>query len=297
MTEPPAGRTVLVTGASSGIGRASCHRLAAQGARLVLASRSEEALELTRQECAARGAQDVLVAPTDVGDADAVDSLFRRAEERFGRVEAVVHAAGVVAYGRFEDIPADVFDRVVTTNLTGTANVGRAALRSFGEEGGSLVVLGSVLGKMATPYMSPYASSKWAVAGLVRILQIEARTRKNVHVSLVSPGSVNTPIYDQAGTYTGHRGHPPLPVTSPERVARAVVSALDKPGRDIAVGPANLLMSTGFRLLPGVFDALVGPLMRTLGQGSASAEPGPGNAFEAHPELEAVRGRWPHLWG
>jgi NAD(P)-dependent dehydrogenase (short-subunit alcohol dehydrogenase family) len=291
------GRTVLVTGASSGIGRATCHRLAAQQARLVLASRSQEALERTRQECAGRGARDVLVVPTDVGDADAVDELFRRAGERFGRVDAVVHAAGVVAYGRFEDVPAEVFDRVVTTNLIGTANVARTALRSFGERGGSLVMLGSVLGKMATPYMSPYASSKWAVQGLVRTLQIEARARKNVEVSLVSPGSVNTPIYDQAATYTGHGGHPPLPIVSPERVARAVVDALDKPGRDISAGPANLLMSTGFRLLPGVFDVLVGPLMRTLGQGRSSVGPNRGNVFEPQPDLEAVRGRWPHLWG
>jgi short-subunit dehydrogenase len=297
VTEAGPGRTVLVTGASSGIGRAACHRLAAQGSRLVLASRSEEALDRTRQECAGRGARDVLAVPTDVGDGDAVEKLFRRSEERLGRVDAVVHAAGVVAYGRFEDIPADVFDQVVTTNLIGTANIARAALRHFGEHEGSLVMLGSVLGKMATPYMSPYASSKWAVQGLARTLQIEARARKNVKVTLVSPGSVNTPIYDQAATFTGRGGHPPLPVISAEKVARAVVDALDEPRREIAVGPANLLMSTGFRLLPGVFDLLVGPLMRTLGQGRSSVDPTPGNVFEPQPGLEAVRGRWPHLWG
>jgi len=295
---PGAGsRTVLVTGASSGIGRATAHRLAAQGARLVLAARSEESLERTRQECLARGAEEVLVVATDVGDRDAVADLFARAEDGFGRVDAVVHSAGVVTYGRFEDVPPEVFDRVVATNLVGTANVARAALRAFGAGGGSLVVLGSVLGKMATPYMSPYASSKWAVQGLVRTLQIEARARRNVHVSLVSPGSVNTPIYDQAGSYTGRPGHPPLPVISADRVARAVVSALDKPGRDIAAGPANLVMVAGFRLLPGLFDLLVGPMMRVLGQGRGSVGPNPGNVLEPQPEKEAVRGRWPHLWG
>lgn len=305
MTSRPAGpgrqggpRVVLVVGASSGIGRATAHQLAEEGARLVLASRSAESLEQVRQECVARGAAEVVVVPTDIGDRAAVDALFDTAVERLGRVDGVVHAAAVLAYGTFEAVPPEVFDRILTTNVTGTGNVARRALLRFGEQdGGSLVVVGSVLGKIATPYMSSYCTSKWAIHGLVRTLQIEARAKPGVHVSLVSPGGVDTPIYDLAGTYTGHPGSPPPPVVSPERVARAVVAALDTPGRDIAVGPANRLMVAGFRLAPGVFDVLVGPMMRLLGQGRDRAEPGPGNVFEPVPDTEAVHGRWPHVWG
>ncbi|HYO40261.1 MAG TPA: SDR family NAD(P)-dependent oxidoreductase [Nocardioidaceae bacterium] len=297
--EPPTQpRTVLVVGASSGIGRAAAHQLAEQGARLVLAARAPESLEQARQECVGRGAEDVLVVPTDIGDRDAVDALFRAAVERFGRVDGVVHAAAVLAYGVFEEVPADVFDRILTTNVTGTANIARSALLLFGEQdGGSLVVVGSVLGKIATPLMASYCTSKWAIHGLVRTLQIEARGKPGVHVSLVSPGGVDTPIYDLAGSYTGRPGNPPPPVVSPEKVARAVVAALDKPGRDIAVGPANLLMVAGFRLVPGVFDVLVGPMMRLLGQGRGHLEDNPGNVFEPRAGTEAVHGRWPHFWG
>jgi short-subunit dehydrogenase len=291
-------RTVLIVGASSGIGRATAHQLADEGARLVLAARSEEALEATRQECVARGATDVLVVPTDVGDREQVTRLFDEAVVRFDRVDAVVHGAAVLAYGRFEDVPADVFDAIVHTNLVGTANVARSALLMFEEQrGGSLVVVGSVLAKMVTPYLSTYATGKWGVQGLVRTLQIEARGKPGVHVTLVSPGGVNTPIYDQAGSYTGRPGHPPPPVTSPEKVARVVVSALDKPGRDIAAGSLNWVMVAGFRLLPGVFDLLVGPMMRLLGQGRDSVGANPGNVFEPRADREAVHGRWPHLWG
>ena len=145
--------------------------------------------------------------------------------------------------------------------------------------------------------MSSYVLSKWAVHGLVRTLQIEARETPDVHVSLISPGGVNTPIYSQAGSYTGHPGHPPPPVTSPERVAREVVRALDRPQRDRDVGIANGAMVAGFRILPAVFDAAVAPLMRLLGQGRDAVEPHPGNVFEPVPEREAVRGRWPRIWG
>lgn len=294
----PGPRGVLILGASSGIGRATAHQLAAQGARLVLASRSGESLERTRQECVGRGANDVLVVPTDVGDRDAVDALFEAAAEHLGRIDAVVHAATVLAYGVFEDVPPDVFDKCLTTNVVGTTNVARGALQRFSEQdGGSLVVVGSVLAKIVTPYMSSYCMSKWAIQGLVRALQIEARAKPGVHVSLVSPGGVDTPIYDQAGSYTGRPGSPPPPVVSPERVARAVVGALDKPGRDIGVGPANWAMVAAFRTVPGVYDVLVGPMMRLLGQGSAGVEPHPGNVFEPVPGREAVHGRWPHIWG
>ena len=164
----------------------------------------------------------------------------RRAVAAYGRIDGVVHSAAVVAYGKFTEIPAEVFDHSLQTNVTGAANVAQERAPPLRRgPGGSLVVVGSVLGKIATPYMSPYTTSKWAIHGLVRTLQIEARETPGVHVSLISPGGVNTPVYDQAGSYTGHPGHPPPPVASPERVARDVVQALDEPQRDRDVGLAN----------------------------------------------------------
>jgi short-subunit dehydrogenase len=291
-------RRVMVVGASSGIGRATALRLAAQGARLVLASRSREVLEQVGRECTARGAQGVLVVPADIGDRADVEILFAEATERFGGLDAVVNSAAVVAYGRFHDVPPDVYDQVVRTNLIGTANVARCALQLFEpSRAGSLVIVGSVLAKIATPTMSSYVSSKAGVYGLARTLQVEARRIPGVNVSLVSPGSVDTPIYDQAATYTGRGGHPPPPVTSPDKVAEHVVRAIDHPQRDDNVGLGNAVMIAGFRLLPGVFDLLVGGLMSALGQGRTKIEEGPGNVFQPRPEREALRGRWPNLWG
>lgn len=292
------GRRVLVTGASSGVGRATARRLAQQGARLVISSRSESVLDEVAKECLDRGAQDVLVCPADVGDRAAVERVFATAEERYGGLDAVVHSAAVVAYGRFEDVPAEVFEKAVQTNLVGTANVARCALAAFDRSGaGSLVLVASVLAKIVTPLMSTYCATKAGAYGLARALQIEARSTPGVHVSVISPGSVNTPIYDQAASYSGRGGNPPPPIVSADKVAERCVEAIDRPVRDRNVGVLNSVMVAGYRVLPPVFDFLVSPLLSTLGLGRSKVPPHPGNVLEPTPEGEAVEGRWPHFWG
>jgi short-subunit dehydrogenase len=287
---------VLVTGASSGIGRATARLLAREGTDLVLASRSAPALAATQAECEALGAS-VLVSPTDVTEAAEVGALLDQAVARFGRVDAVVHAAAVLAYGRFEDVPADVFDRVQVTNIIGTANVARGAMQTFRKQrGGTLVVVGSVTGKIAAPFLSSYTTSKWAVHGLVRVLQVEARRTPGVSVTLVSPGGVDTPIYLAAGNYAGRVGRPPPPVDSPEKVARAIVRALDRPRREVSVGLANAVMVTGFRLLPGLYDAMVTPLMERAALSREPVAPHSGNVFRPPEHGEAVHGRWGRHW-
>lgn len=290
------GKTVLVTGASSGIGRATALQLARQGAHVVLVSRSREALDDVRRECEATGAR-ALVSVADVGDAESVEATFRAATARLGRIHGVVHSAAVLSYGRFEDVPREVFDASIATTLTGTANVARSALAAFrASGGGSLVVLGSLLGKISTPYMSSYVTAKWGVHGLVRTLQIEARSTPGTHVSLVWPGGVDTPVYLQAGTYLRRHGRPPPPVDSPEKVARVVVRALGRPRRESPVGMANHVTVTGFRVFPGVFDRIVTPLMRAGGLSRGEVENTPGNVLSPQPAGDAVHGRWGRHW-
>jgi NAD(P)-dependent dehydrogenase (short-subunit alcohol dehydrogenase family) len=294
-TAIPNDRVVVITGASSGVGRAAARAFAAQGARLVLAARSPVSLEATRAECLAEGGQ-AFVVPTDVLDGRAVDSIFEAAVERYGRVDAVVQSAAVVSYGRFDEVPADVFDHVMATNLTGTANVSRAALRLFRSQGGgSLVLVGSLLGKIAVPFMGSYVTSKWAVHGLARVLQLEARETPGIHISMVWPGSVNTPAYTQAANYTGWEGRPPPPVDPPEKMARAIVRAVDHPRRELSMGPANHFAVFGFRALPALYDVLVTPLMRVGGLSQRRLEPHTGNVFEPRPGGDAPRGPWGRL--
>jgi NAD(P)-dependent dehydrogenase (short-subunit alcohol dehydrogenase family) len=213
-----AGTVVVVTGASSGIGRATAEALAEQRARLVLSSRSARSLERAAARCRASGAE-VLTVVADVVDEDDVERLRAAATERFGRIDGWVHTAAVVAYGRFEDVPSATFRRVLDTNVHGSVHVARAALRQFGTQGeGTLVLTGSLLGEIATPYMSSYVVSKWAVRGLARVLAIEARATPGIRVCVVSPGAVNTPIYVQAANYAGRVGRPPPPADASGRL-------------------------------------------------------------------------------
>jgi short-subunit dehydrogenase len=209
-----------------------------------------------------------------------VERVFDETVERFDRVDVAVHAAAVAAYGRFPDIPPDVFERVHRTNIVGTVNVARAALRKFDVQGqGHLVLLGSLLGDIVTPFMSPYVTSKWAVHGLARILQIETAGAPHIHVGLVSPGAVDTGIYAKSASYLDRLAKPPPPVVQPERVADAVMKMLARPRRKAIVGPLAHVSVPAFRTVAPLFDRVVTPLLLRLSFEPSRVTAHPGNVF------------------
>jgi NAD(P)-dependent dehydrogenase (short-subunit alcohol dehydrogenase family) len=213
--------------------------------------------------------------------------------ERFGRLDAVVHAAQVMAYGTIEELPQRVFGAVVETAVHGTAVVARAVLPVFRSQGtGHLVVVNSLLGSVTTPYIGAYTAAKWGQLGLVRVLQQETRDAPGIKISAVQPGGVDTPIYYQAASYVGSTGRPPPPVYTPQRVARTILATLDRPRRIVQAGFLNPVIKAGFTLFPGVYDMLVGPLMRQLGIANDEVPPTEGNVFGSRPGQNAVKGRW-----
>jgi NAD(P)-dependent dehydrogenase (short-subunit alcohol dehydrogenase family) len=284
---------VLITGGSSGIGRATALGLAERGARIVLVARGREPLEEAAAQARAAGAAEVLVRPADVTDEEAFRAAVDAAVDRFGRLDGVIHAAQVMAYGTVEELPKDVFEKVVDTSLHGTATVARVVLPVFRRQGaGHLVVVNSLLGSVATPLMGSYVAAKWGQLGLVRVLQQEVRNAPGVEVSAVQPGGVDTPIYFQAASWTGSTGRPPPPVYTPHRVARKVLATLDRPRRVVQAGFLNPVITAGFRLFPGVYDLLVGPLLQRVGIANDDVPPTDGNVFESRPEGNATEGRW-----
>lgn len=276
----PRGAVVLVTGATSGIGLAVAHRLATRGTHLVLAARDRAALDAVAADCLSVGAASAVTVPTDVGDDDAVARLVERATSVDGRLHAVVSCAGVASYGRLEEQPAEVARAVLRTNLLGSLSLAHHVLPVLRRQGGGrLLLVGSVLGHVATPTMTPYVVSKWGLRGLARQLQIENRDLPQLHVDYVAPGGVDTPIYGNAAT-TGTRGRPPFPVASADHTAAQIVAVLDGRRRAEQLSLANHVLRFGFTVLPRVYDAIVTPAFRAVATERRPAAPTTGNALE-----------------
>ena len=287
---PPPGDVVIITGASSGIGKETALGYARRHARLALAARSEETLRRVAQECRTAGADDVFIHVTDIADAVQVDALFDAAVSRFGRIDIAAQCAAITAFGRFEDIPANVFEGIVRTNLLGSANVARSALIHFQEHGaGHLVLIGSLLGTVATPYQSAYVATKFALRGLVRALRQENSHLPGIKVHGVYPGPVDTPVYGTASNYFGRTPRVPPSAVSPSTVVTAIIRATNRRrSTERQVGWLNRPAILSYTLLPAVFDAIVAPLLKKVAFTSESTEPSNGNVFGRSPTEYAV---------
>lgn len=285
-------RVVLVTGASSGIGEAAARLAARRGDHVVLLARGHRALERVARDCERLGAASTLVQPTDMGVDAEVAAAVSATLARHGRIDTVVGSAGVVAYGRVEEVPVEVFDQVVATNLLGSVNLARHVIPVLRDQGsGTLVLVGSLIGHIAVPDMAPYVLSKWGVRVLARQLRVDNRDRPGVRIGYVAPGGVDTPIYRQAATYGGAVGRPPFPVTTPERVAARVMAVADGRRGSGQVGLANEVIRFGFTALPWAYDRLVGPLFAVAAQDqTAPPVSGPGNVLASREEHNGLRG-------
>ncbi|SES30518.1 SDR family NAD(P)-dependent oxidoreductase [Lentzea albida] len=290
------GRVVLVVGASSGIGLAAAVAFSSRGDAVVLVSRSGEALDAAEKACRETGIAGVDVIVDDIGDPGGAGRIVGQTLERHGRIDVVVHSATTMGYGSVEGMPPDVFTSVVDTAIHGTLHLAQAVLPVLRRQrAGVFIGVNSLLGSITVPQMGAYSTAKWGQRAVLRTLQQETRDEPQVHVCIVSPGSVNTPVYYQAANYTGHAARPPVPVLSPERVAAAIVRLADRPRRNVSVrvGPGNPLVIAGFRFLPGLYDLLVGPLFRIAALTRKAVAPTRGNVFEPHPAGEGAHGRWP----
>ena len=285
-------QVVVVTGASSGIGRATAHAFAARGATVVLCARRSEALEEAAGECREAGAAHVMTSTLDVADAEAVEALARETVVSFGRIDAWVNNAAVVLYGRTEEVPADLWRRVIETNVMGTFHGARAALPWFREQGsGVLVNVSSIAGKTGSPFQSAYVASKHAVRALSDSIRQEVTDVEDIHVSTVLPGPVDTPLFRSGGNFTGWRVMPPAPPVDPRRAAAAVLRCVRKPTREVAVGASTRVGLLLTRIAPALVEAVTARKMGEFHFDPVPTPRTPGNLLEPA-ETAHVEGGW-----
>jgi short-subunit dehydrogenase len=246
-------RVVVITGASSGIGRATALALAKKGSHVVLAARREEPLDDLARDCEALGVR-ALVVPTDVSNPAAVRHLADEALAAFGRFDAWINNAGVYLMGSLEETPDDAFRQLMETNFFGTVTGTRIAVTQFRRQGyGTLVNVSSTFGTVAAPYVSAYVASKHAVRGFSASVRQEL-LNTGIDVCTVLPAAVDTPLWQHTANYTGWRIRPVEPVYTPERVARAILRVLRSPKHEVMVGPAGRSFAAMHGLMPATFE-------------------------------------------
>ncbi|KUH40231.1 MULTISPECIES: SDR family oxidoreductase [Streptomyces] len=290
------GLVVVITGASSGIGRAVALDFARRGASLVLAARGTEALQAVARECRTHRGTRAVVQPTDVSDAAAVTALARRAVAEFGRVDVWVSAAAVAVFGAVEDVPPEDVRRVLDVNVVGCVNAARAALPLMRAQGaGCLVDVASVLGLTGSPYNSAYTMSKHALRAFDACLRQELRLEgvRGVHVCTVLPPTVDTPFFRHVANRSGREVRAMPPVYTPERVARAVRGAVRRPREEVVVGSAGHAVRLAAAVAPGPLGrALAVKVDRTHFVRGGSAPQSAGTLYAPPPGPGSTRDGW-----
>ncbi|AUW56976.1 short-chain dehydrogenase [Sphingobium sp. SCG-1] len=255
-------QVIVITGASSGIGRATALAAATKGARVVLAARGADALdELARKIQVNGGIAHAVIA--DVSDHEAVANLAAEALSQFGTIDTWVNNAGVSISGRLEDIPVEDARRLFDVNFWGMVHGSMVALPILKAKGGALINMGSITSDVAGPFMGMYSASKQAIKGFTDALRIELEMEDApVSVTLIKPGPVATPILEHQRNYLDRKATMPPPFYMPEDVAAAILHAAQHPSRDLFVGGATQLGTMAAHAMPHVSDkvfAAVGP--------------------------------------
>jgi short-subunit dehydrogenase len=295
MTRPLSEQSVVITGASSGIGRQTALEFARHGASVTLAARNDTALKRVAEEIRRQGGKAQVVV-TDVAIWAQVERLANAAMERYGRIDTWVNNAAVSTYAHFEDLSVEEIDRMIQVDLMGQIYGAKAVLPHMRSQGGGTIInVASEVGVRSVPLQSIYCAAKHGVKGFTEALRMELdHERSGINVTLILPGSTNTPFFEHARSKLGVEPMPPPPVYQPEAVAEAIVFAAQNPRRDIFIGfPAK-----GHDIIERISPWLADRMMLRGGnmfkkQKTDRPDNGRDNLFEPWDDPGSVHGEFP----
>jgi NAD(P)-dependent dehydrogenase (short-subunit alcohol dehydrogenase family) len=220
------GKVAIVTGASSGIGKATSLKLAASGVKLALVARTEDKLEIIKQEVISLGGVAVSI-PTDVTDNGDVEAMVKKVVEKYGQVDILINSAFWGPPGNLEKTTEEFWDHTLDTTLKAPFLCTRAVVPFMRKQGGGRIVnIGSLAGKVGEDNRTAYCAAKWGLEGLSAALR-EELTRDNIHVHLISPAATNTPFWPGSGAKL--TSEILARFVPPETIAEAVIWVIQQP--------------------------------------------------------------------
>ena len=291
--KPVAEQVLVVTGASSGLGRAVARRAGVRGAKLVLAARNEDALDMAVAEVEAAGGEALAVAG-DLTSPDDVAILVERALDRFGRIDSVVCSHMVTVYAEASQLHEEELRRVFEVNFFSRVRLFQATLPPLAETGGTFVDVNSALAYRGIPLQAAYCSTKAALRIFLESARVELQKHgSGVDVCCVLPGAMNTPQFERARQRIGFQPQPVPPIYEPEPVAEAVLHCVEHPLRELPVGWGAQKALWAQKLAPRLADRV---LRQTGWSSQHTGEPkavdAPDNLFDVIPGDPGAHGRF-----
>jgi short-subunit dehydrogenase len=283
---------VVVTGATSGIGRAIARRFAQDGAHIGLIARGREPLENARKEIEETGGR-ALVLPTDIADWDGVESAATAIEEAFGPIDVWINNAMTTVFAPFKDIEPDEYKRATEVTYLGTVWGTKAALtRMLPRDRGSIVIVGSALAYRGIPLQAPYCGAKHGVKGFFESLRTELRhDGSNVQLSMVQLPGVNTPQFEHGRSKMPKLPQPMPPYYQPEVAANAVHWAAHHKRRELYVGFPTVKTIIGNKVAPWLVERVLAKQGYKGQQSDKPADPSrPDNLFSPPPGDQGAHG-------
>jgi NAD(P)-dependent dehydrogenase (short-subunit alcohol dehydrogenase family) len=290
---PLSEQVLVVTGASSGLGRAVAALAGARGAKVVVAARNEDGLNGAVAEIERAGSE-ALAVKTDVAERDQVEELVSRSVERFGRIDTFVANAIVTVYAEVDELDPDELRRVIDVNFFGVAYGYWAALPELRRTRGTFLHVSSALAYRGIPLQAAYCASKAAARTFLESARVELqKAGGDVAVSLVLPGAINTPQFDRDRQKIGKQPQPVPPIYQPEPFSEAVLRCCERPIRELPIGWGAQKLLWGQKLAPRAGDWM----LRRNGWKSQHTDEdkpvnSPDNLFETMPGDPGSHGRF-----